>query len=86
MHLFNLVSKKKVESLAEDLLLGSGGMEFYQISGKVMVSVCQRIILLSFSLKKKKIQKNPMLILQWEVCPYDKLVKMKCSGLAFLEI
>lgn len=50
--------KKKVESLAQDLLLGSGGMEFYQISGKVMVSVYQRIILLSFSLKKK-IQKKP---------------------------
>lgn len=40
------------------MLLGSGGMEFYQISGKVMVSVYQRIILLSFSLKKK-IQKKP---------------------------
>lgn len=27
-----------------------------------------------------------MLILQQEASPYDKLVKMKCSGLAFLEI
>lgn len=27
-----------------------------------------------------------MLILQQEVSPHDKLVKMKCGGLAFLEI
>lgn len=60
MHLFKLISKKKKkrggggERLAEGLLWGSEGMEFYQITGKVMVNICQRIILLSFPWKKKK--------------------------------
>lgn len=86
MHLFKLVSKKKIESLAQNFLLGSGGMEFYQIGGKVMVSVPKNHIAFFFFNKKNTKKKPLMLILQWEACPNDKLGKMKCSGLAFLEI
>lgn len=56
-------------------------MEFYQIAGKVMVSAKESYCFL-FLEKKEQLR----LILQQEACPYDKLVKMKCSGLAFLEI
>ena len=61
MHLFKLVSKKKkkkIESLAQNLLLGSGGMEFYQIGGKVMVSVPKNHIALFFFNKKKNTKKK----------------------------
>ena len=86
VHLFKLVSKKKIESLAQNFLLGSGGMEFYQIGGKVMVSVPKNHIAFFFFNKKNTKKKTLMLILQREACPNDKLGKMKCSGLAFLEI
>lgn len=60
VHLFKLISKKKkkIESLAQNLFLGSGGMEFYHIGGKVMVTVRKNHIAFFF-FKKKKYQKNP---------------------------
>ena len=77
--------KKKIESLAQNLFWGSGGMEFYHIGGKVMVTVPKNHIAFFF-FKKENTKKTLMLILKWEACPNDKLGKMKCSGLAFLEI
>lgn len=61
-------------------------MEFYQIGGKVMVSVPKNHIAFFFFKKNIHTKKTLMLILQREACPNDKLGKMKCSGLAFLEI
>jgi hypothetical protein len=63
--------------------LGDGVVECYQITdNKAEYLPKNHIAFYLFKNTKKK----KMLTLQQEAGPHDKLVKMKSSGLAFLEI